>query len=171
MAAVTQTSTANLDLLVAQLGFTHFVIKANTSGLRHRDSLVQPAPGGNCLNWVLGHMLVARNEFMEFLGLEPLWDTQEREPYKRAGPPLADPDEAMAFDRLLADLDATQQALTEALGQLPGERLAEKAPSSPTNDPNETVGSLIAGFVFHDAYHAGQTGLLRRIAGREGAIG
>jgi hypothetical protein len=61
--------------------------------------------------------------------------------------------------------------LTMALRQFPAQRLAEKAPFSPTNDPNETVGSLIAGFVFHDAYHAGQTGLLRRIAARGGAIG
>lgn len=170
MSPDTPISTANLDLLVAQLGFTHLAIKANTAGLLHPDSLVQPAPGGNCLNWVLGHMLVARNELMEYLGLEPLWDSQQRASYKRAGPPLTDPDKAMAFERLLADLDATQEALTEALRRLPVQRLAEEAAFSPTADPQETVGSLIAGFVFHDAYHAGQVGLLRRIAGREGAI-
>jgi len=163
--------TASLDLLVAQIGFTGFAIKANTEGLTHEDSLVPPAPGINCLNWVLGHMLVARNELMEFLGLEPLWGKQEREAYGRGGPSPSGPENAMAFDRLLADLDATQQAVTEAFGRLPIGRLAEKAPFSPTNDPNETVGSLVAGFVFHDAYHAGQTGLLRRLAGREGAIG
>lgn len=170
MPSVSQNTTASLGLLVAQLGFSHFVIKANAGGLTHADSLVQPAPGGNCMNWVLGHILVARNDLMEFLGLEPLWDTQAREPYRRGGPPLSDPEGATAFDQLLVDLDATQRALTEALGQVPIKRLAEKAPFSPTSDPNETVGSLLAGFVFHDAYHAGQTGLLRRITGREGAI-
>ncbi len=34
----------------------------------------------------------------------------------------------------------------------------------------ETVGTLLAGLVFHDAYHVGQTGLLRRIAGHAGVL-
>jgi uncharacterized damage-inducible protein DinB len=46
----------------------------------------------------------------------------------------------------------------------------EPAPFSPTNNPKETVRSLLATVFFHQAYHVGQTGLLRRIAGKEGAI-
>jgi len=37
----------------------------------------------------------------------------------------------------------------------------------------DTKGSLaakLAGLQFHEAYHAGQLGLLRRIAGKKGAI-
>jgi hypothetical protein len=153
MSSFSQPGAVGLDVLIAQLGFTHFVIKANTEGVTHDDSLVQPAAGGNCLNWVLGHIVLSRNELLELLGMEPVWDDAAREPYGRGGPPLT---------------DATRP---QGLSRVTAERFAEKAPFSPTGNPEETVGSLITSFVFHDAYHAGQTGLLRRIVGRDGAIG
>jgi hypothetical protein len=49
-------------------------------------------------------------------------------------------------------------------------KLDEQAPHSPTNDPKETVRSLLASISFHQAYHAGQTGLLGRVVGKPGAI-
>ena len=51
------------------------------------------------------------------------------------------------------------------------EALAAEAPFSPTDNPDETIGSLLAGLSFHEAYHAGQIGLLRRIVGKQGALG
>ncbi len=43
-------------------------------------------------------------------------------------------------------------------------------PDGPTGNPEETVGSLLAVVMFHQAYHSGQLGILRRIAGESGAI-
>ncbi len=57
------------------------------------------------------------------------------------------------------------------LASLSDENLAAAAPFSPRNDPDETVGSLLTLIAFHQAYHTGQTGLLRRVAGHDGAIG
>lgn len=37
-------------------------------------------------------------------------------------------------------------------------------------NPEETVSSLLTVVLFHRGYHAGQTGILRRIAGKAGAI-
>ena len=34
----------------------------------------------------------------------------------------------------------------------------------------EAVGSLLAGLLFHEAYHVGQTGVLRRLIGMDGAL-
>ncbi len=45
-----------------------------------------------------------------------------------------------------------------------------KAPFSPKDDENETVGSLLAGLAFHEAYHTGQLGILRRVSGADGAV-
>jgi uncharacterized damage-inducible protein DinB len=171
MSSFSQPGAVGLDVLIAQLGFTHFVIKANTEGVTHDDSLVQPAAGGNCLNWVLGHIVLSRNELLELLGMEPVWDDAAREPYGRGGPPLTDATRAKPVEQILADLERTQELLPQGLSRVTAERFAEKAPFSPTGNPEETVGSLITSFVFHDAYHAGQTGLLRRIVGRDGAIG
>jgi hypothetical protein len=41
---------------------------------------------------------------------------------------------------------------------------------SPSGNPKETVRTLLTTLMFHQAYHAGQTAVLRRIAGKEGAI-
>jgi uncharacterized damage-inducible protein DinB len=56
------------------------------------------------------------------------------------------------------------------LAALPEERLAERVPMSPTGNPNETVGTMLATIVQHQAYHSGQLGVLRRVAGKPGAI-
>ncbi|MBU1676531.1 DinB family protein, partial [bacterium] len=50
------------------------------------------------------------------------------------------------------------------------DRLDEPAPFSPGNDETETVGSLLAGLAFHESYHCGQLGLLRRLLGKDGVI-
>jgi hypothetical protein len=171
MSSFSQSGAVSLDALITQLGLTHFVLRANTESVTHDDSLVLPEPGGNCLNWVLGHIVASRNELLELLGTEPVWDSSAREPYRRGGSGLADPARAMPFEQILADLDRTQELLPQGLSRVTAERFAEKAPFSPTENPEETVGSLITSFVFHDAYHAGQTGLLRRIVDREGALG
>jgi hypothetical protein len=50
------------------------------------------------------------------------------------------------------------------------DQMDKPAPISPTGNPKETVGSLLAALAFHEAYHVGQTGILRRVIGREGVV-
>ncbi|NIM49912.1 MAG: DUF664 domain-containing protein [Gemmatimonadales bacterium] len=165
-----QPTTASVDALVRQLDTIYYVVKANTEGLTHQDSLVQPTPGGNCLNWVMGHVLTARNGALELLGKEPIWDEATAAPYKRGSPALTDPSEAVPFDRIMADYDRSQELIIQGMRELTPERLAQKVPSVPTGERQEAVGMVLADIVFHDAYHAGQTGTLRHIAGKAGAI-
>jgi len=49
-------------------------------------------------------------------------------------------------------------------------QLSAAAPFSPTGNPNETTGTLLASIAFHEAYHLGQTGLSRRLLGKPGAL-
>ena len=35
----------------------HEIMRQQTADLDHTDSLLQPQPGGNCLNWVMGHLV------------------------------------------------------------------------------------------------------------------
>jgi uncharacterized damage-inducible protein DinB len=66
--------------------------------------------------------------------------------------------------------DECSRRVDAGLAALGPEALSARAPFSPSDDPNETVGSLLSTVCWHQAYHAGQTGLLRRAAGRAGAI-
>ena len=47
--------------LITALGRNLDVIKAQTKGLSHADSLLQLPFRGNCLNWVLGHIAGTRS--------------------------------------------------------------------------------------------------------------
>jgi uncharacterized damage-inducible protein DinB len=146
------------------------VVRLNVEGISHKESLIQPQPAGNCLNWVIGHLVVAYQSIFPLLEQEPVISEERLKAYERHSSPLKDRAEALPFQELLAAFDKASERVDAGLTSLAPRRLDEPAPFSPTNDPKETVRSLLASISFHQAYHAGQTGLLRRIAGKPGAI-
>ena len=148
-----------------QLQLCYAIVKRNVGDITHEASLVHPAPAGNCLNWVLGHLVATRSELLRGLGGEPVWSQAECERYKRHGPPIRRAGEARPLEEIWSAYDASQERILEVVSKLTPQRLAEKAPFSPSKNPKETVGSLLSAFAFHDAYHTGQTGVLRRISG------
>jgi uncharacterized damage-inducible protein DinB len=155
--------------LVYQLRLTHGVLMRNVAGISHAQSLEKPGGAGNCLNWIVGHLYATRSALSTLLGLEALWSTAEVQPYKRGSAEL-DPTQARDFAELVSRFDEAQATLLEALRAVSAERLAEPAPFSPTKNPHETILTLLANLLFHEAYHAGQAGLLRRQLGFPGAI-
>ncbi len=156
-----------IDLFVRQLSFTQFVLINNTKDVTHEESLIQPQPGGNCMNWVVGHILVARNQLLSVLGRETVWDDSIGLPYKRGSKAILGDDPSLRrFETLVQDLTLTYERIQPALASCDEGRMDEASPFSPTNNAEETWGSLLAGLLFHESYHAGQTGLLRRAAGK-----
>lgn len=153
-----------------QAGMIHGVVRRNVDGLTQEDSLVQPDPGGSCLNWVVGHLLNIYDATLPLLGQKPVMEKGALKRYDRGAPPLQDPAEALELQDLLAAWDQVAERIQAGLAGLTAEVLDRPAPHSPSNNPNETVRTLLTTIFFHQAYHAGQTGLLRRIAGKEGAI-
>jgi uncharacterized damage-inducible protein DinB len=170
MSTATKARTAAGQVLNYQMGLNRFTVQVNLQGLTHDDSLVQPTPGGNCLNWVLGHVVASRNAALGLLRKEAVWDEKWTQRYGRGAAPVTDARDAAPFDEIVAAFHEAQDRLTEGLNDITEERLAESAPFSPTNNPNETVGSLLAAIVFHEAYHLGQIGVLRRLIGKPGAV-
>ena len=167
------TATATLQevaVLRHQARAVHRVVQLNVDGITQEESLIQPAPGGNCLNWVVGHLLATYDGVLPLLGQERVMAEGALERYARGTSPLQDPGEALDFTELLAAWDQAAPRIDAGLASLTEEALDRRAPMSPTGNPDETVRSLLAVVAFHQAYHAGQTGVLRRIAGKEGAI-
>lgn len=152
------------ETLLRQFEHSYMAIRLSCEDVTHMESLFQPMYEGNCLNWVLGHILVYRNDILELLGAEPLWDEAHMEAYRRGSPPItADAENVHQLDRMLEDLDRTQEILVERLKSLSDEDLAR-----PVED--ETVGILLAGYQSHEAYHVGQLSVLRRIAGKPNVL-
>lgn len=161
---------SEIALLRHQAGMVHQVLRINLEGVTQEESLVHPEPGGNCLNWAVGHLLWVYNNVVRMLGQEPVMEAGRLDRYARGCAPLTDAAEALDVRELMEAWDRTAERVDAGLASLPPERLDDPVPDSPTNDPNETVRSLLSTVMFHQAYHVGQTGVLRRVAGKEGAI-
>ncbi|HEX2219644.1 MAG TPA: DinB family protein [Gemmatimonadales bacterium] len=158
------------DLWRMQARMSRDVVYANVHGLTHEDSLVQPRPGGNCLNYVLGHLLSVYDGLLRMLEQGPVMSGEALQRYARGTPPIESPAEALDFGTLLQAWGDASERVDAALAGLDPEILDRRVPESPSGNPDETLRSLLTTVMFHQAYHAGQTAVLRRIAGKEGAI-
>lgn len=146
--------------------FNQYVLNKNLDGLTHADSLVQATPGGSSIHWILGHLLATRNATLRLLGEGPLWSEAEAAPFARGSRPPAPEQVPVPFERLLSELRRSDDLVRAALARVRDEALA-----TPLGDGREgTVGGQLVGLHYHEGYHAGQIGLLRRIAGRPAAI-
>ncbi|HUE97165.1 MAG TPA: DinB family protein [Longimicrobiaceae bacterium] len=143
--------------------FNSRALNRNLEGLSHEDSLAQP-PHGNCINWLLGHVLVYRNMMLDLLGAERVWETEAAERYARGSDPIrGEADRPERFETLREDFDRSTERLLAALA-------SADAGAMETPVANSTVGQRLNFLTLHEAYHVGQIGLMRRIAGRVGAI-
>jgi uncharacterized damage-inducible protein DinB len=154
--------------LAYQFGLCSYVLERNLSQLSDEDSLVGPQRGGNCLNWVLGHLTYTRNMALGVVGQQPLFAMEDFKVYTGETPFRRE--DALPLDELKRRFKATQEPLVKGLNGMSSDAMNTPAPFSPTGNPDETVGTLLAAIAFHEAYHAGQTGILRRVVGREGVI-
>jgi len=148
--------------------YNDFVINANSEGITNEDSLVQPQAAGNCMNWVLGHIVRYRNDILLHAGAEPILGAERAAAYDTGSRPVTAADEVEPFEALLAAFRESQERLVARFNAMTKEALGRDA--ADPDAPGKTVGQMLAGLMFHEAYHAGQLGLLRRLIGRGGAL-
>jgi uncharacterized damage-inducible protein DinB len=169
MATATSQQLNEIAVLRYQNQLTRQVLHMNLQDVSHADSLVRPDPAGNSLNWIVGHLLCVYNNVLPGVGQAPVMLAERLKLYDRGSKPIAD-DEALEFSALQSSLDEAITRFDAGLAGLSAEALDAKSPFSPTNNPEETVRSLMGTVLFHQAYHSGQTGILRRVIGKPGAI-
>lgn len=150
------------DALVMNFRNNHWVLSKHAEGMSHEESVARSSAGGNSFNWVLGHIVASRNDILALLGEPPVWNEADAAPYVRGSHEL-DPAAARPLPAILADLDRSQERLTARLERLTAAELA-------TVQGDSTIVKQLAFLQFHETYHVGQTGLLRRLAGKEGVI-
>ena len=49
------------DLLALQFHYNHLILKRNLEDIDHAASVRRPPGDGNCLNWVVGHVVATRS--------------------------------------------------------------------------------------------------------------
>jgi hypothetical protein len=140
------------------------VLKMQTDGLTHQDTLLQPPVRGNCLNWVLGHLAVNRDRVLRLLGESPLLTEAESERYATGSEPIpATGEGALHLSRLIEALETGQAAIDAALRSISGEELQAEVE---VGERRMAVRQRLFGLYFHDTYHTGQAELLRQLAGK-----
>ena len=151
------------EILAAVFPRNQWVINEQTKGLNHADSLLQPKMRGNCLNYVLGHILVHREKIMKMLDLEPLMSEEQFQRYNYgADPVLEDSPDLIHLEDMLTMLDRSSEILVDTIKALaPGELEKEIK----LGESTATLGQRIEFYAWHDTYHVGQTEYLRQLSG------
>lgn len=144
------------------------ILKKQTEGLTHEQSLLQPNMRGNCLNWVLGHIAVNRQRLLDLLGEASILSEHETARYRSGCEPItADGEGVLKLEILLQALDHSQDRLMAALQRVTLESFIAK---KQIDGRSTTLGEQVLGFYFHEAYHTGQTELLRQLAGTDDKV-
>ncbi len=169
MSTSTATESGEIQAYRLHARITDHCVKANAQGVTHEESLRAPQPGGNSLNWVVGHLCCIYNNAIPLVGQQPVVEREVLARYDRGSDPIT-PADALPLVQLLETWDALSRRFDAGLAGLTPEYLDQAAPFSPSGNPDETVRSLVNTILSPQAYPAGQTGVLRRVAGHEGAI-
>jgi len=145
--------------------FAHSALERNLEGLTDEESVAPPGTAGNCANWLVGHLLWTRDAIHGLLGLPPAWPAHlgSSQPYSRGSKGFSGAN-AVSLTMLREALAGSQEQVMAALGRISTSRLEERATDT------QTVEERLAFLGFHEGYHVGQVGLVRRLLGKSGAI-
>src|SRR5262245_21801511 len=114
------------NLLAQQFGMMYYVTGKNVEGMTKEQSLTQPAPGGNCANWILGHLTDVQNAAMGLVGENPVWNSEE---LKRASyDPITGPGRAIDWETMRRQFLGSQERCIAAVQNLADDRLADMVP-------------------------------------------
>jgi len=134
----------------------HAKIKEATANITHAESIQTPSFGDNSIHWLMGHLVVARCNFLMFLNVPSIWDWPNCKLFIPGSSPTVETADHISFSQILADLDRTQDQLQAALNQT-------KSSDLEAVKEDKTIAEHLAEYALHEAYHAGQLDLLRQV--------
>ncbi|MDJ0924445.1 MAG: DinB family protein [Acidimicrobiia bacterium] len=144
------------------------ILKMQTAGLRHEDSLLQTPYNINCLNWTLGHILLYRDRLLDQVRGERQFGAGELDSYMRESDPIhEDGPGVLPLARLVGALETSQEAIDHALGELTDEEFSAE---TEVDGRMVSLASNLHFSYFHDTYHTGQTEILRQVAGTDDRV-
>jgi uncharacterized damage-inducible protein DinB len=143
------------------------LIARSLDGLSDEDVWRQPSGSGNPIAWLLGHLTETRGHLLAEIGtrFDPGWGG-----IFARGSALGAVSDYPTRTAIEAAWKATHAQMREAFATIADERLA--APPSRHAFPGvNTVADELAGFAFHESYHVGQIGYIRKQLGHSSIAG
>lgn len=151
-----------VDNLIAMYARNLYFIKEYTKGLSHADSLAQPPVPGNCLNWVVGHILVYRNRILKIAGQPAIFDEGTATRYAANSKPILGDESGIGiFEDMLHTLDESQDKIAAVMRNMSAE---DAGKTWAFGQLNMSAGEWMLFLLRHEAYHTGNLELLREIA-------
>ena len=154
---------SSLAALAPRLRFNETLLRSVTKGMDATAWSLVPPGGGNTPHWILGHVVASRRLMLRAAGHELATDPWEAL-FGRGAEPGAATDSFPPVEELLADIRASGEVLSELFPAMTDEAAAEPA-ARPMSDGSDTVAGVLHFLYFHETYHLGQLGLLRRMNG------
>lgn len=158
----------SLEQLGQEFGRNMRLVEMQTKGLSHADSLLQPEARGNCMNWVLGHMLDSRDRVLHMLSEERLLTLEQKQIYANGSEPIKEDGElVIRLEHLLEFFHMGQEMIEKALGYL-DEAILDEVGGKEGREVR--FGDRLHFWYFHDTYHTGQLEYLRQLAGTDDQV-
>ncbi|MDF1520086.1 MAG: DinB family protein [Brevefilum sp.] len=140
------------------------ILKQQTAGLTTKDSLLQPQPGGNCLNWVMGHLVVNLVEILDVLDGELLADLPDLTRYRIGSEPIRGEEASvLALDNLVDLYEQLTNKIVDRLSQMNEDDFEEEIDFWQGKSRRGYVAFF---YFFHNTFHLGQLEYLRNLAGK-----
>lgn len=153
-----------IDSFVRTLETNLWILRSQSDGLTHEDSVLQLPFRGNCLNWVIGHIAGRRDSMLRILGETPLLTEAEARLYETGSEPITNGDEAVRIERLLECLNRGIDRIKAAVETTSHEDFLKPY------DDKMTILQRLQGLAWHETYHVGQTEVLRQLAGKDDKV-
>ena len=132
--------------------FSYAALNRNLIDLNHEDTVVLPDGGGNCLNWVLGHVVAARSMVLMLAGATPTLTGEGMAVYQRGSHPEGT-DGFADLGKLRAMFDETQKQLVPTLAALSEEALNSSVPEQHRRPPlTGSIGDALIRLHYHEGY-------------------
>jgi uncharacterized damage-inducible protein DinB len=143
------------------------LIARSLDGLTDEDVWRQPAGSGNPIGWILGHLTETRAGLLSDMGAP--FDCGWSRAFQR-GAALQDRTGYPARAAIEAAWKATHAAMRDAFANVTDDRLATPVARRPVPGV-ESLADLIAFCGFHESYHVGQIGFIRKQLGHSSIAG
>jgi len=154
------------EMLISQFQFNQMVLTRLLSDVSHDECLKPTFEDGKCINSLLGHILATRSDLLIQMQCRSHWNDDDAAPY-RIKDGRFEASRAHTLDSLRTALDDSYALLTGAIeGSQP--TLDEMSPLPAATGRKLTWGQRAGSYICHEAYHAGQIGLMRRQLGKPG---
>jgi hypothetical protein len=140
------------------------ILRSQTAGLSHEESLIQPKPGGNCLNWILGHLAVNLLDVLKVLDAKTPDNLPDLSRYKIGSQPIRGEEEGiLSLEDLIKTYTLLNKQIIHRLDQMSVDDFEEEIDFWQGKSRRGYVAFF---YFFHNTYHLGQLEFLRNLAGK-----